>query len=120
MDHQFRLGIFLLIVVNMVFDIVFNVFMSLSFIAKDADTIKDFVKDPEKYPKAKSVYVVMAQAIDECVPPFILQLYGTNGKFKACDTVRRWHQMKIELARCAINYLISIYVFIFTYYNFLS
>lgn len=80
--------------------------MALSFIAKDADIIKEFVNDPIKYPKAKSVYVVMAQAIDEHVPPFILQIYGTNGTFTACDTVRRWHQMKLELARCAVNYLI--------------
>lgn len=41
----------------------------------------------------------MAQALDERVPPFILQVFGTNGKFTASDTVRRWHYEKLELQK---------------------
>lgn len=67
----------------------------LSFLAKDAESIKEFVK----MPTSKSVYLVMAQALDEKVPPFILQIYGSDAKFTAEDTVRRWHYTKLELEK---------------------
>lgn len=70
-----------------------------SFIAKDAETIKEFVQDPIKNPKSKNVYVVMAQVLDERVPPFILQIFGTNSTFTACDTIHRWHYIKDELEK---------------------
>lgn len=44
----------------------------------------------------------MAQALDERVPPFILQIYGTNNAFTAKDVVRRWSFMKTELERYVI------------------
>lgn len=49
------------------------------------------------------VYVVMAQASNERVPPFILLMHGTNNKFTAGDVVRRWHFTKTELERYTIS-----------------
>lgn len=45
------------------------------------------------------VYVIMAQALEERVPPFILMMYGTNNVFTGADVVRRWNFMKKELNR---------------------
>lgn len=68
----------------------------------------------------------MAQALDEQVPPFILQIFGTNGKFTAHDTVRRWHHEKLELGKYVIffgiecfdynNITINIYIDINIHY----
>lgn len=44
----------------------------------------------------------MAQALDEKVPPFLLQMYGTNGSFTACDVIRRWKYTKAELAKYSL------------------
>lgn len=70
-----------------------------SFIADDAETIRKYVNAPKTYPKSKLVNVVMAQALDERIPPFILQMYGTNNKFNAVNVVNRWQFMKSELER---------------------
>lgn len=64
-----------------------------SFLAKDADTIKQYVQ----LPQSKSVYVVMAQPLDEAVPPFILQMFGTNNQFCSEDVIRRWDYTKLQL-----------------------
>lgn len=66
-----------------------------SFIAKDAKSIEKYVREPY----CKSVYVIMAQALNENVPPFILQMFGTNGQFTACDVIRRWNYTKSELEK---------------------
>lgn len=67
--------------------------ISFSFLAKNADTIKELVQSPQ----SKSVYVIMAQALDETIPPFILQMFGTNNQFTALDVVRRWEYTKSQL-----------------------
>lgn len=67
---------------------------SFSFLAKDAETIKRFVQ----YPQSKSVYIVMAQSLDERIPPFILQMFGTNNQFCTQDVIRRWEYTKTQLA----------------------
>lgn len=62
--------------------------------AKDDAEIRKFIE----YGKSTLVYIVMAIPINEDIPPFILQLFGTNNKFKALDVVRRWvhtvHELK--------------------------
>lgn len=67
--------------------------ISLSFLAKDAETIKQLVQ----LPKSKNVYVVMAQTLDESIPPFILQMFGTNSQFGSQDVIRRWEYTKSQL-----------------------
>lgn len=76
---------------------VFNYFsFQFSFVAKDAETIARYMD----LPKANNVYVIIAQALDEKVPPFILQMYGTTvGSFKSLDVIRRWDFTKEQLGR---------------------
>lgn len=71
------------------------IYSCFSFIAKNEEAIRQFVREP----CSKSVYVIMAQVLDERVPPFILQIFGTNGSFKGGDVIRRWHYTKYELQR---------------------
>lgn len=66
-----------------------------SFEATDAQTIKSLIAQP----KSKSVYVILAQALNEKIPPFILQIFGSNSTWKACDVVQRWHYTKQELRK---------------------
>lgn len=64
-----------------------------SFLAKDVETMKQCVQ----LPKSKNVYVVIAQALDESIPPFILQMFGTDSKFNGQDVIRRWEYTKSQL-----------------------
>lgn len=42
-------------------------------------------------PKSKFAYVIIAQSLDESIPPFILQMFGTGiGGFTSEDVLRRW------------------------------
>lgn len=67
----------------------------IRFLAKDAETIQQCIN----LPKSKSVYVIIAQALDEKVPPFILQMYGIGaGSFTSKDIIRRW-EFTIESLR---------------------
>lgn len=52
--------------------------------------------------KSTLVYIVMAIPLKEGVPPFILQLYGTDNKFKAIDVIKRWDHTIHDLKRCVI------------------
>lgn len=67
--------------------------VSFSYLAKYVETMKHYVQ----LSKSKSVYVVIAQALDESIPPFILQMFGTNNQFKSQDVVRRWRYTIAEL-----------------------
>lgn len=49
-------------------------------------------------PKSTTVYVVMAQALKENVPPFVLQIFGTD-EFTSENVMKRWAHTKIELAK---------------------
>lgn len=59
-------------------------------------------------PTSRMVYVVIAQALDERVPPFILLMYGTNNVFTGTDVVRRWHFMRTELERYFVLRFVSV------------
>lgn len=63
--------------------------------AKDAEEIKKFMK----FNKSTLVYIVIAVPLNENVPPFILQLFGTNNKFNTTNVVRRWIHIVRELKR---------------------
>lgn len=55
--------------------------------ARDEDEIKSFMK----HKRSTLIYIVMAIPLKEGVAPFILQMYGTDNKFKACDVIKRWN-----------------------------
>lgn len=53
----------------------------------------------------------MAQPLDENVPPYVLQLFGTNNSFKSEEVLKRWEFIRLELERYAIRYQIdNVYV----------
>lgn len=69
--------------------------IALTFMPKSAAEIENYMKEP----MSSHVYIVMAQPIVPNVPPFILQVFGTNNKFKTHDVIRRWHKTIEELAK---------------------
>lgn len=66
-----------------------------TYIASNAECIKGHLM------KAKSsvVYVIMAQPVDEKVPPFVLQMFGSDNKFKTTDVLKRWKHTNAELEK---------------------
>lgn len=70
--------------------------MSFSFMAKSAADIKKYI---QKHPTAKLVYIVLAQPLKEKVPPFILQIYGTDNSFTANNVQHRWEHTIQELKK---------------------
>ena len=49
--------------------------------------------------RANALYLVMAQPLDEKVPPFVLQMYGTTNSFDTQDVIRRWDITKSMLEK---------------------
>lgn len=76
-----------------------------TYLATSAEEIKKLVDNE----KSTHVYLVLAQSIVEGVPPFILQMFGTNNKFTAENVVNRWKHTEEKLKRCAILAFIEIY-----------
>lgn len=66
---------------------------SFSFLARNEQEILKNMK----HEKSNYVYIVMAQPLVQGVPPFILQLYGTDSKFKTQDVLLRWRHTVAEL-----------------------
>lgn len=51
------------------------------------------------YRTSTLAYIIVAQALDEKAPPFILSIHGTDNKFKSEQILNRWEFIKTELAR---------------------
>lgn len=60
--------------------------ISFSFMAESAADIQKFVK----MRASKHLYLVLAQSLMIKVPPFILQMFGSDNTFTAADVQRRW------------------------------
>lgn len=67
-----------------------------------ATTANEIVENMKKE-KASTVYVVMAQPLNEKFPPFLLQLYGTSGKFTSTNVTNRWKNTENELSEYGIK-----------------
>lgn len=65
----------------------------LSFEAKTAEDIEKYLK----LHQSTSVYIMVAQPLISGVAPFILQVFGTNNKFKTPDVLNRWAYTVNEL-----------------------
>lgn len=85
------------------------ILFNFSYIAKDTESIKELLNEPT----SRMVYIIIAQALDEKVPLFILQMYGTNNKFFARDVVRRWSFTKTELERFVVLIIVVLIVLLF-------
>lgn len=66
-----------------------------SFKADSSEQIKHHLKQP----KSTLVYVVVAQPLKRKTPPFILQIFGSNNKFKTIDVLKRWRYTVRELKK---------------------
>lgn len=51
------------------------------------------------------VYLILAQPIQSNAAPFILQVFGTNNKFKSNDVLQRWTHIRDQLARLKITFI---------------
>lgn len=63
--------------------------------ARDQEEITKFMQ----FKKSSLVYIVVAVPLKEGVPPFILQMYGTDNRFKATDVIKRWNHTIESLKR---------------------
>lgn len=70
--------------------------VAFTFLARNASEIQ---YNMDKKAKSSLVYVVLAQALVPKAPPFILQIFGTDNKFKARDVLIRWQHTEQELRR---------------------
>lgn len=66
-----------------------------SYMATSEEAIKSFME----LPRSSLVYLIVAQPLKANAPPFILQIFGTNNKFKATDVVNRWAYIAKELKK---------------------
>lgn len=69
-----------------------------SFGAEDAAQIMKHMYDSSSR-KSSLVYLVMAQPLAENVPPFILQVFGTDNRFPKEEVVKRCDFTQSELAK---------------------
>lgn len=69
--------------------------ISFTFMARNSEEIQLNMKQK----KSSLVYLVMAQPLAKNTPPFILQCFGTDNKFKTKNVLLRWEHTKVELKR---------------------
>lgn len=67
-----------------------------TFNANSAEEIKQCMERAQ----SSLVYIVVVQALKENVPPFILQIFGTDNKFRAQDVLQLWAHTEKELKKC--------------------
>lgn len=65
------------------------------FTTRDENEIRKYMQQS----KSSLVYIVMAIPLKGGIPPFILQMYGTNNRFKTTDVIKRWNHTIEELKR---------------------
>lgn len=69
--------------------------IAFTFKAQSIDDIEQYMKKP----MSTHAYLVMAQPIKPKTPPFLLQIFGTDNKFKTENVLNRWEYTKHELQR---------------------
>lgn len=69
--------------------------ISFTYLSRTIDEIETSMKKE----KSSYIYIVMAQPLKEGIPPFILQMFGTNNKFNAQQVLNRWKLTVAELER---------------------
>lgn len=65
------------------------------FSATDSETIKSHLMQK----RSNALYLIMAQPLDEKIPPFVLRMYGTCNSFDTQDIIRRWNMTKSMLEK---------------------
>lgn len=59
-----------------------------TFLARNENEIRENMNKE----KSSLVYIIMAQPLIECAPPFLLQVFGTNNRFRSIDVLKRWKE----------------------------
>lgn len=79
-----------------------------------ANTAEDIQTHSQK-PFATLVYVVLALPLKPGVPPFVLQIFGTNNTFTAENVIQRWKQTIHDLKKYVILHAIWLIHNLFNY-----
>lgn len=69
--------------------------VSHTYLARSVEEIQNNIKKPQ----STLVYVVLAQPIMPKVPPYILQVFGTDNTFTSEHVLKRWDHTLSELKR---------------------
>lgn len=83
-----------------------------SFCPHTINDIEQFIKLNQK---STLVYLVLAQPLMDNVPPFVLQCFGTDNRFKTEHTMLRWKQTRDQLAMYASNLISSRFFYFISY-----
>lgn len=70
-----------------------------SFLATNAETIKQHLEQS----RSTVLYLVMAQPLDESIPPFVLQMFGNDNKFSSENVIKRCKYTVAELKKYEIE-----------------
>ncbi|XP_031623022.1 uncharacterized protein LOC116340587 [Contarinia nasturtii] len=73
--------------------------VSYTFLANSVDDIQKYIKKPV----STLLYAVLAQPLQPNIPPYVLQIFGTDNTFEAKDVVRRWAHITEELRKHGIE-----------------
>lgn len=76
-------------------DLVTGMPISFTYLASNEEEIRKHMKCN----KSVNVYMIMAQPVAKNVPAFVLQLFGSDNKFKTQDVLLRWKYTRAELER---------------------
>lgn len=66
-----------------------------TFLATSVENIEKYSKEPQ----STLVYVVLAQPLMPNVPPFVIQIFGTDNKFNTENVLQRWSYTRRELKK---------------------
>lgn len=66
-----------------------------TFLANSVENIQKYSKEA----RTILVYVVLAQPLMPNVPPFVIQIFGTDNKFLAVNVQQRWNHTIKELKK---------------------
>lgn len=69
--------------------------MTFTYMATNSECIKQHLM----HVKSSVVYVVMAQPIDENIPPFVLQMFGSDNRFETTQVLKRWNHIRMQLEK---------------------
>lgn len=62
-------------------------------------SLKEIEEQIKQNGKSSLVYIVLAQPLLDNTPPFILQIFGTDNRFKSRDILLRWKHTEDQLSR---------------------
>lgn len=68
---------------------------TMFFTPRSAEDIDDFMKQDQ----SPLVYIIVAKPLSPNVPSYIMQIFGTNNRFKKENVLARWAEIEKETKR---------------------